>query len=123
MRIYMAGPIAGMPSLDAARANFNDSGAKLVFAGYSPVNPMNVEPQCGEKCSGPRDHNTDPSQYHARSCYLRYDIIEMLLCDGVAMVPGWFNSVGANKERDIARHCGLPVFELEQWIEKAEDYL
>lgn len=54
------------------------------------------------------------------SQYLKFDLKQLLECDGVAVLPGWFYSAGANLEVYVAKRLSMPVFDVAVWVERAE---
>lgn len=42
--------------------------------------------------------------------YLREDIVELLTCDAIALLPGWPESRGARLELSIALQLEMPVW-------------
>lgn len=52
--------------------------------------------------------------------YLRYDLTEMLKCQGVATLDDWIYSAGAQLEVYVARRLSMPVFSVETWADRAE---
>jgi hypothetical protein len=111
VRIYIAGPIWGTGP-DRNREAFvlmakriqNSLCAKAVI-------PHDIEPRehAGACPPGRRSENAT----HNEGCYLRADITEMLTCDGIALMPGWQQSVGARTELHVATACGLAVYHLD----------
>jgi hypothetical protein len=111
--IYIAGPISGHP-LSERRAVFASAALALSTMGHTVLNPMEIPPDCDESCTGMMER---PDDHHARSCYLKWDIITMLTrAKGVAMLEGWEKSIGAAKEREVAIHCGLRVKMIDEWL-------
>jgi hypothetical protein len=118
VKLYLATPIAQFKNdLGAAQAHAQRFEDYLTSVGYDVVNPLKCPPKCEGKCRGPVERKGD---LHARTCYLKWDIIEMLQCDAVALAPGWFNSAGANEEKRIAEHCGMVVHEVDVWLKSAD---
>lgn len=104
-RIYIAGPMAGRYDLN--RAAFARAVDLLRDAGHDAVNPHDIAPhQHDGPC--PPSYAANPDG-HSAACYLRTCIREMLLCDSVALLPGWQASVGARTEVLTAGLCGLGV--------------
>lgn len=52
--------------------------------------------------------------------YLRYDLVKLVECDGVATLPGWKDSKGASLEVHVARELGMPVGAVWAWLEKED---
>lgn len=52
--------------------------------------------------------------------YLKYDLKQMIDCDGVATLDDWIFSAGAQLEVHVARRLGIPVFSVDEWLDRAE---
>jgi hypothetical protein len=94
MRIYLSGPMAGLPEHNYPA--FNVTANELRSAGHEVVNPAELHPEPGktwEQC-------------------LRTDIRELCSCDAIALMPGWERSKGANLELHIAHRVGMDVIHL-----------
>lgn len=105
MRVYIAGPIAGIQ--DGNRAAFADRAEMLRAVGHVPVNPWDISPDHTEPgpCLGrPLDN---PEEQHRYGCCLREDIKVLMYCDAFTTLPGWARSVGAQTEVHVARSIGL----------------
>ena len=89
MRIYIAGPMSGIDSLNFPA--FHEAAARLRGQGFEVVNPAEINP----------DHAMPWAE-----C-MRRDIAELVKCDAIYLLPGWENSKGANLERDIASRLGM----------------
>lgn len=87
---------------------FMEASRQLREAGYQVINPAEVELSCG--C---------PPGAHEWVDYLRADIAEMLSAGvrGLALLPGWEKSRGANLEVSIARALGWPILDLSIWLD------
>lgn len=103
-RIYISGPITGMPNLN--KPAFNTAAAQLRAAGFEAVNPI----QNGVPDSAPW------------AAHMREDIKLLMACQGVATLPGTAASRGARLELHIARAIGIPVMTAQQWLAKAEQH-
>ncbi len=90
-RLYLAGPMTGLPELNFP--TFHAEAARLRGLGYEVVNPAEI--------------NADPTA--AWLDCMRRDIQQLVLCDGIALLPGWHDSRGANVERTLAAGLGLAV--------------
>ena len=88
-RIYIAGPMTGLPDLNFPA--FNRAAAILRAAGYEAINPAEINP--------------DPTA--GWEACMRADIAELVKCDGVALLPGWERSRGASLEAHIAHSLGM----------------
>lgn len=89
-RIYIAGPMTGMPDLNFPA--FHAAARRLRRAGWEVVNPA-------ENFGGRTDM--------AREVYLRADVALLVQCDAIAMLPGWQDSLGAALEYLIATELGM----------------
>jgi hypothetical protein len=98
MKIYISGPITGMPGHN--KRAFNEAEVQLDAAGHSVVNPV--------KNGLPYDASWID--------HMRADIKMLMDCDGVANLPGWENSRGAKIENELALSLGLPVRPYAKWL-------
>ena len=91
MRIYIAGPMTGLP--DYNYPAFHQAEARLQALGHEPHNPArNPEPACG-----------------TWQGYMRMAIRQLALCDAIVLLPGWKTSRGACIEKRLAEDLGLRV--------------
>lgn len=92
-RVYIAGPMTGLPGFNFPA--FHAEAAVLRARGLEVINPaeLNGPPEAGKGWA---------------EC-MRTDIRELVMCDGVHMLPGWERSKGASLERHIALTLGLVV--------------
>lgn len=105
MKLYISGPMNGYPDLN--KKAFKVAENLLHFAGYETVNPHDIEPEFGSLTTT----DIQPNNFN----YLRGDLIEMLKCDGVAVIGNTTCSWGATIEIDLAHRVGLPVRPVEMW--------
>ncbi|QEM40881.1 MAG: hypothetical protein [Phage AS32] len=112
MKVYLSGPITGL-SQEQYYELFQIGANQVRELECEPVNPLEVEP-CADPACGQGQKKDDGTQLHAWACYLRYDIIAMLNCEAILMLPGWQKSRGANFERDVAIKCGLQVWYIHE---------
>lgn len=105
MKIYLSGPIAGVAN---ARENFANAARILQENGLEVVDPFNCPPICNPDC-------TQSLNGHDFECWLRGDLLAMLTCDGVALLPGWERSRGARLEHFVALQTGLLVDNFDEW--------
>lgn len=92
MRIYLSGPMSGIA--DNNFPAFHEWAAILRGQGYEVVSPAEIqEAGTWELC-------------------LRADLRELCTCDGIALMPGWENSKGANLELHVAHRLGMKVIHL-----------
>lgn len=91
-RIYIAGPMSGLPDLNYPA--FNAEAARLRALGYHVENPAeNPKPSCGSWLA-----------------YMRMAITQLVTCDAIALLDGWQDSRGACVERTLADGLGLEVY-------------
>jgi len=112
-KIYISGQITGL-SHDEYTDNFGRAEALLLDQEYFPVNPLKVKACVDEDC-GTGETKPNGEYLHSWECYLKYDIIDMLDCDGILMLPNWRLSKGSQFEMDIAAKCGLTVLYLDDY--------
>jgi hypothetical protein len=97
MKIYLAGPMSGLP--DYNYPAFNAAAKALRELGHHVENPAeNPQPPC--------------RTWHA---YMRQAVAQLVRCEAVALMPGWESSKGANLEHRLAQDLGLlviPVWDL-----------
>lgn len=111
MKIYLAGPMTGIPHFNYPA--FNDAAAKLREDGWEVFSPAEHDIQTfGKDISNPtgdadqatRDHGFD--RRAALKAYLSW------ICDNadaIALLPGWANSSGATAEYALAMALKLRI--------------
>lgn len=97
MRLYLAGPMSGLPDFNYPA--FNAAAEKLREAGYEVENPAEHDLQAGL-----------PWQV-----YLRHAIKRLMDCDAVATLPAWEHSKGARLEVLIAERLAMQVSAVQEW--------
>jgi DNA-binding CsgD family transcriptional regulator len=95
-RVYISGPMTGMPQLNFPA--FHSAAKKLRAKGYKVINPAELD--------GAEEQTMEWHQY------LRRDIVELVKCEVIAMLPGWVNSRGAKLEKSIADALGMKTIYL-----------
>lgn len=100
MRIYIAGPMTGLPEFNYPA--FFAAEKRLRAGGFDALNPARAEGR--EGCKSWLD-------------YMRAGIRDVADCDGIALLPGWQASRGAALEAHVARSLDLPVKLLDEWLE------
>lgn len=101
-RLYVSGPMSGWTDYNFPA--FNEASAKLRDAEYAIENPADKGVLSGWEWED----------------YLRYDLAQLLQCDGVAVLPSWHLSKGACFEVDVATKLRMPVHPVETWIDIAK---
>jgi hypothetical protein len=91
MKIYIAGPMTGLP--DYNRAAFYLAADNLKEQGHIPK------------------HTAWMVDGLDRADYMRNSIELMLTCDAIFLLNGWKDSLGSKVEKSIADVCGLQIIE------------
>ena len=91
MRVYIAGPMTGLPECNYPA--FHCAARILRNVGFAVENPAE------------RPAPEPPTWLN----WMRQAIPQMLTCDAVVLLPGWTTSRGANAELSLAHHLGMPV--------------
>ncbi len=96
--LYLSGPrVSNFPAFAAAAA-------ELRAAGYTVVDPSR--------------HGADPAK--TWTDYLRRDLVDLLGCEAVAVLPHWGTSTAADLEVNVAVALGMRVLPVTSWVEAAE---
>ena len=98
-KLYVSGPMSGLPGMNFDA--FNSASAALQALGYETVNPVDLNP----------DPNAD-----WLDC-ITVDLLALRPCDGIALLPGWERSFGAQIERLAAQRLGLSIFKIEDLLQ------
>ena len=100
--LYLSGPMSCLPRSEYRR-RFREAEAILQRHGYGSINPCRVWP-----CRFPCLYRLMNALLGRRLTYaviLAYDLILLMTrADGIAMLPGWQASRGAQIENYVARH-------------------
>jgi hypothetical protein len=91
MKIYIAGPMTGIPEYNFPA--FNAAAARLRAEGHEVINPAEIVTD-----------TTVPWE----AC-MRADIRELVACDAIYLLPGFEGSRGARLERHIALELGMTM--------------
>lgn len=106
MRLYIAGPMTGLPQFNYPA--FFEAEEQLKKLGHVPLNPARND---GETLAeAVQEAGTIDKPAHSWEWYLRRDIPHAVSADGIVVLPGWQKSRGANLEMHIATALGMPVF-------------
>jgi hypothetical protein len=112
MRLYLAGPMTGLPGHNFAAF---DWGVMVLSAmGHDVVSPHELSLQ--------EFGTLERAQAVSWEHHLRRDLTALLTCEGVAVLPGWERSRGATLEVTTAASVGLPVCRIVE-PENAHPYL
>lgn len=99
MRVYIAGPMTGLPEFNYPA--FRDAANKLTALGFAVEDPST-------------NTNPTPDDYHG---WLRAGLAQLITCHAVALLDGWEASGGARLEVNVAATLGLRVRPLREWLE------
>ena len=91
MKIYISGPMMGIPEFN--KAAFIKAESKLLACGHDVFNPARL----------PQSENITYAQY------MDIDLAMIRACDIIHMLTGWEESKGANFELKYAVMIGLQV--------------
>lgn len=114
VRVYVSGPIASDPD---AREKFQAAADAINrWGGYEAVNPWDVAPLShpGEACGRGYHPGDDAGGHTSSACFMRTDLLALLSCDAIYLLPGYEASRGAQVELAVAEACGMRVVEATQ---------
>jgi hypothetical protein len=97
-KIYLSGPMTGLPELNYPA--FHAEAKRLRRLGYEVINPAEL--------SHPGETRAD--------C-LRRDVLALVFCNTLALLPGWQDSAGAAMEICIARQTGMLIVRAADIVE------
>jgi hypothetical protein len=106
LRLYIAGPMRGK-KLYNFPLFFRTAIWLREECGVDAVNPAEIDMAAGLDPSLPLDH-PDQIPFDIRET-LRKDFLLILHSDGIVMLPGWEESLGASAERVVAQMSGRRV--------------
>lgn len=95
-RLFISGGISGVPNY---KEHFRRAQEQLYKLGYDTVNPADIVGRDGWKWFD----------------WMKASIELLLTCDGVALLPGYQYSKGANIEYALAESLGMPVRMVSEW--------
>jgi len=101
VRIFIAGPMTGLPDYNLPA--FAAAADQLRAAGYEAVNPG----------------HRGVIEGYTWSDYLRDSLRELLTCDAVAVLDGWYDSRGARLENHVADQLGMRIKYVDVWLKEA----
>lgn len=97
MKCYLSGPMSGLPDLNYPA--FNEAAAELRAKGHEVINPA---------------ENPEQDSWEA---YMRLDLVQLLGCEVVVQLPGYWGSRGAMLEFAVASTVGIEVVDLSAFLE------
>ncbi|EAB2293828.1 DUF4406 domain-containing protein [Salmonella enterica] len=92
MKVYIAGPMSGLPNFN--RDRFNEVAGLVVESGNIPLNPATLPDGLPE-----RD-------------YMAIGIAMLQCADAIYLIEGWENSAGAGAEKALADKLNIPRIRL-----------
>lgn len=92
MKVYISGQISGLP-IDEVRAKFEKAEADLTNKGYEVINPT----KNGIPFNAPWE------------LHVAMDIVLLIGCHAIYLLPDWGNSKGATLEKNIAELTGKVI--------------
>lgn len=114
MRVYLAGPIRGVPHFNAPA--FNTAATKLREAGHEVFNPAEHDVETFGQVRSPKGSEITLARKAGMTALeLRRMVFKAdtaWLCenaDAVALLPNWQNSKGATAEHALALALGIEV--------------
>jgi hypothetical protein len=120
MKIYLAGPMSGIPQFNYPA--FHAAAAALRAMGHEVVNPADCDPteyQVAAMASVDGSHESIAHLPNSSwGCILAEDVKTIAEdgIEGIVVLPGWENSRGAKLEVFVAMLCALPVWEYEHVV-------
>lgn len=103
MRLYIAGPMSGLPEFNYPA--FRSAGTLLGAKGFEVLNPVDAE-----------KHNTTGAT-QSWDWYMRHALRMVLDAEGIALLPNWEKSRGAKLEETVGRSLGLDIRPLGDWLD------
>ena len=101
--LYIAGPMSNLPDLNYPA--FHTAAAQLRRAGFTVLNPAESDAP-----------NANPSW----ADWMRLAIAQVIQADGIALLPGWRESRGAQVENELAKDLGMKRDTVRGWLTQAE---
>lgn len=102
MRLYISGPITGIPNY---RKNFQEAVQMLRWHGYDNlINPAEI-------CE------VLPPEHTSYEEYMRMSLELLSMADAVVLLPGWEKSTGCNRELGFALASDKMIINYEELLE------
>lgn len=98
MRVYIAGPMTGLPGFNYPA--FRAAATQLTQVGFKVEDPS-------------INKNPTPGDYRG---WLRAGLAQLIWCDAVALLDGWEASGGARLEVNVAATLGMRVAPLAHYV-------
>ena len=114
MRLYLAGPMRGYEAFN--KAMFDAEQMRLERAGYGVASPVKLDEGASWDLTTMTEADL-PADW--RRQVLRRDAKAIAGSDGLALLPNWSDSEGVAWEIACARFLGIPVQEVQTWLDDA----
>lgn len=101
--VYIAGPMTGIPEFNYPA--FNAAEGELIVKGHWALNPTHAE-----------DFNPTPGKAQTWEWYMRHALKLVADAEGIALLPGWQESRGAQLEVQVGTALGLDIRPLSDWL-------
>ena len=108
--VYLSGPMSGLPELN--HPAFHAAAHALRQIGYTVFNPAEIKLD-----------TTGMNEEEIWRAYMRVCIKELVGFEALVMLPGWPESRGAIRERNIAQDLGMPIMTLTDAILEAPTHV
>lgn len=102
-KIYISGPMSGYENLNYA--SFMAAEKILQDNGFEVVNPARINP--------PTPEGVD-KQIYWQQC-MKNDVVALMDCDFITLLPNWENSKGAGIEFKLASQLGIELKDLGEF--------
>jgi hypothetical protein len=99
--LYIAGPMTGQPDMNWDM--FEECEEAIKAKGYKAVNPHRIN-------FVDKESMINTHRFHTSAYYLKFDIGELIHCNGIVLLPNHEQSEGASTELFIARRLEMPVY-------------
>lgn len=113
-RIYVAGPMRGIPAFNYPK--FNEAESFLATVGWQVFNPAKI----GERFGTPEQINADPALL-AQLLKTELDVVRS--CHAIFLLRGWEKSAGAKQELAEAIKAGAEVYLADDREQIVGDYI
>lgn len=97
MKVYISGPISGLP-VEKVKQAFSEAEAAILACGHEPVNPL-------------RNGLPESASWHE---HIRADLRMLLDCDAIFMIGEWWKSRGARIEWQLAESLEIEMYESDR---------
>ncbi len=96
MKVYISGPMTGIPDFNFPA--FMHAESMIAARGHTAINPA----------------KNGLTKSHSWREHMKADIRMLLDADAITLLPGWASSKGAACEYQIASALGIPIFSFDE---------